>query len=174
MPQSILEGIACVLSEKVIPHSGVVYCQGDEVEDLFLIYKGGVKVGSLYEFRQHPWPMGYSSTLGGTQTCTQLCCAMKAQLGTRNTHLTWEEPHGLLLLPSLHCVQGLLIWLGLLHQNAETTVTFHRTMSPSLMLQAELQRGYAWPSASSPHFTAPTHSRFVICSTFEQMPADVL
>ncbi len=68
MPQSILEGIACVLSEKVIPHSGVVYCQGDEVEDLFLIYKGGVKVGSLYEFRQHPWPMGYSSTFN-MQSC---------------------------------------------------------------------------------------------------------
>ena len=49
MPQSILEGIACVLSEKVIPHSGVVYCQGDEVEDLYLIYKGSVKVSSLHE-----------------------------------------------------------------------------------------------------------------------------
>ena len=51
MPQSILEGIACVLSEKVVPHSGVVYCQGDEVEDLYLIYKGSVKVSSLHEYR---------------------------------------------------------------------------------------------------------------------------
>ena len=62
MPQTILEGIACVLSEKVVPHSGVVYCQGDEVEDLYLIYKGSVKVRSLPEYRQQPWPWGHSTT----------------------------------------------------------------------------------------------------------------
>ena len=66
MPQSILEGIACVLSEKVIPHSGVVYCQGDEVEDLYLIYKGGVKVSGL------PDLLGSSRGHGAT---TALQCA---------------------------------------------------------------------------------------------------
>ena len=46
---SVLEGLACVLSERNVAHSEVIVYQGAEVEDLYFVIKGGVKVRCMYD-----------------------------------------------------------------------------------------------------------------------------
>lgn len=44
LPISTLESLAVVLTEKVLPPKSVVYYQGNEVEDMYFVLKGNVKV----------------------------------------------------------------------------------------------------------------------------------
>ena len=44
MPPATIESLAVVLTEKVYQPKSVVYYQGNEVEDLFFIQRGHVKV----------------------------------------------------------------------------------------------------------------------------------
>ena len=44
LPTSTLEDLAVVLTEKVYPPKSVIYYQGNEVEDLFFVFKGSIKV----------------------------------------------------------------------------------------------------------------------------------
>ena len=44
LPASTLEDLAVVLTEKVVPPKAVVYYQGNEVEDLYFVFKGSIKV----------------------------------------------------------------------------------------------------------------------------------
>ena len=46
LPASVVESLAVVLTEKVLPPRSVVYYQGNEVEELFFIQRGHVKVRS--------------------------------------------------------------------------------------------------------------------------------
>ena len=46
MASADIESLAVVLTEKVYPPKSVVYYQGSEVEDLFFIQRGHVKVSS--------------------------------------------------------------------------------------------------------------------------------
>lgn len=47
LPASSIESLAHVLTEKVYPARGVVYYQGNEVEDIFFVQQGHVKVAGL-------------------------------------------------------------------------------------------------------------------------------
>ena len=47
LPVTTLESLAVVLTEKVFPPRSVVYYQGNEVEDVFFVLKGNVKVGVI-------------------------------------------------------------------------------------------------------------------------------
>ena len=47
LPPGAIESLAVVLTEKVLPPKTVVYYQGNEVEDLFFIQRGHVKVTIL-------------------------------------------------------------------------------------------------------------------------------
>ncbi|KAA6420636.1 MAG: Cyclic nucleotide-binding domain containing [Trebouxia sp. A1-2] len=46
LPASVVESLAVVLTEKVLPPKTVVFYQGNEVEDLFFIQRGHIKVTS--------------------------------------------------------------------------------------------------------------------------------
>jgi len=46
LPASVIESLAVVLTEKVFPPKAVVFYQGNEVEDLFFIQRGHIKVTS--------------------------------------------------------------------------------------------------------------------------------
>ena len=45
LPPQTIENIALVLTEKVFPPKSVIHYQGNEVEDLFFIQRGHIKVG---------------------------------------------------------------------------------------------------------------------------------
>jgi len=71
LPASVIESLAVVLTEKVFPPKAVVFYQGNEVEDLFFIQRGHIKVTS------HRW-------LGTARTCTGLSIrslAMRSESG---------------------------------------------------------------------------------------------
>ena len=53
LPASVLESLAVVLTEKVLPPRSVVYYQGNEVEELFFIQRGHVKVCQLFLHLNH-------------------------------------------------------------------------------------------------------------------------
>lgn len=53
MPLATIESLAVVLTEKVYPPKSVVYYQGNEVEDLFFIQRGHIKVDSHHSRRQN-------------------------------------------------------------------------------------------------------------------------
>lgn len=53
LPAGILENIALVLTEKVYPPKSVIYYQGNEVEDLFFIQKGHIKV--MVQLHRREW-----------------------------------------------------------------------------------------------------------------------
>lgn len=44
LPVNTIESLAHVLTEKEYPAKGVVYYQGNEVEDIFFVHHGRVKV----------------------------------------------------------------------------------------------------------------------------------
>ena len=44
LPASSIESLAHVLTEKAYPPKGVIYYQGNEVEDIFFVQQGHVKV----------------------------------------------------------------------------------------------------------------------------------
>ena len=44
LPISNLEDLAVVLTENVYPPKSVIYYQGNEVEDMFFVFKGSIKV----------------------------------------------------------------------------------------------------------------------------------
>ena len=47
LPANTVESLAHVLTEKVFPPKGVIYYHGQEVEDVFIVQTGNVKVCSL-------------------------------------------------------------------------------------------------------------------------------
>ena len=51
LPANTTESIALVLTEKVIPPKGVIYYQGSEVEELFFVQQGRIKVAGLTQMR---------------------------------------------------------------------------------------------------------------------------
>ena len=44
LPANTIESLAHVVTEKVYPAKGVIYYQGNEVEDIFFVQQGRVKV----------------------------------------------------------------------------------------------------------------------------------
>ena len=50
LPATIIESLAHVLTEKVFPPKGVIYYQGNEVEEVFFVQQGRVKVARLLPF----------------------------------------------------------------------------------------------------------------------------
>ena len=44
LPANVVESLAVVLTEKILPPRSVIYYQGSEVEDLFFVQRGHVKV----------------------------------------------------------------------------------------------------------------------------------
>ena len=49
LPANTIESMALVLTERVVPPKGVIYYQGSEVEDVFFVQQGRIKVAQLHQ-----------------------------------------------------------------------------------------------------------------------------
>ena len=94
LPSSTSESLAHVLTEKVYPPKGVIYYQGNEVEDLFFVQQGRVKVPSHPQIITSPKQLADSLCMPHTQL--DKYCNLTCTLQLIST--MWSESHHCKLL----------------------------------------------------------------------------